>query len=94
MTWDQTAYYELEGQLRELSAKYDEMCVAKDAEIARLDWQLQAIRNRLEFGLQNGLEHFGSTDQSGHPHGYAAFKIPDWEARQLIEAIDVARGKA
>ena len=63
---------------------------AREQRESRIDWALTMLKNRLIDGLQNGLRYFGDSDQSGHPHGYTAFNIPDWEARQLIDKIDAA----
>lgn len=32
-------------------------------------------------------QHFGDSDQSGHPHGYAGVVIPEWDLRQKLDDI-------
>lgn len=34
--------------------------------------------------------HFGDTDQSGHPHGYAGVVIPEWDVRQKLDEIEAS----
>lgn len=31
--------------------------------------------------------HFGESDQSGHPHGYAGVVIPEWDVLQRLDEI-------
>jgi len=84
------AMCDLVTQLRkEVPILRRELAEARSRE-SRLGYQLMTIKNWLLFGLQHGLAYYGDTDQSGHPHGYAAFAVPDWKARQLLEEIEVA----
>jgi hypothetical protein len=34
--------------------------------------------------------HFGESDQSGHPHGYAGVVIPEWDVRQRLDEIEAS----
>ncbi len=35
-------------------------------------------------------QHFGESDQSGHPHGYAGVVIPEWDVRQRLDEIEAS----
>ncbi len=37
--------------------------------------------------VQCHTQHFGHSDPSGHPHGYAGVVIPEWDVRQRIEDV-------
>lgn len=45
------------------------------------------MREWLNRYLQTNVKHFGDSDQSGHPHGYAGVVIPDWDVKQRLDEI-------
>lgn len=45
------------------------------------------LREWLTGHQQVHTRHFGESDQSGHPHGYAGVVIPDWDLRQRLDEI-------
>lgn len=50
---------------------------------------LLEIRSWLQTALITGpIETRGHSDNSGHPHTYAAVLIPDWQIKQKVAAID------
>ncbi len=72
------------------------------AEVARLtllpdeaENELFQIREWLSFQLNTSVRHFGESDRSGHPHGYAGVVIPDWDVKQKLGEIGlVLSGKS
>jgi hypothetical protein len=46
------------------------------------------LRQWLVSHRETHTQHFGESDQSGHPHGYAGVVIPEWDVRQRLEEID------
>lgn len=48
------------------------------------------IREWLNGHRQTHTQHFGGSDASGHPHGYAGVVIPDWDVRQRLDEIEAS----
>jgi hypothetical protein len=48
------------------------------------------LRQWLVWKREHNTRHFGESDQSGHPHGYAGVVIPEWDVLQKLEEIDAA----
>lgn len=45
------------------------------------------LREWLTGHRETHTRHFGESDQSGHPHGYAGVVIPEWDLRQRLDEI-------
>lgn len=52
--------------------------------------QLFQLRQWLGHKMNTDVVHVSDSDASGHPHGWAAIRIPDWDVKQKLEAIDDA----
>ena len=48
------------------------------------------LRQWLMIHAQTNIRHFGYSDPSGHPHGYAGVVIPEWDMKQRLDEIDEA----
>lgn len=60
-----------------------------DAPLEPRDMLFQ-IREWLNRHLRLHTQHFGESDQSGHPHGYAGVVIPDWDLKQRLDEIEAS----
>lgn len=49
--------------------------------------RLVHLREWLTGHRETHTRHFGESDQSGHPHGYAGVVIPEWDLRQRLDEI-------
>ncbi len=50
---------------------------------------LRDLRAWLSHAIQYGpVETRGHSDQSGHPHTYAAILIPDWQVKQKLANVE------
>jgi hypothetical protein len=49
---------------------------------------LVQLRQWLIWHRELNTRHFGDSDPSGHPHGYAGVVIPEWDVRQRLDEID------
>lgn len=48
------------------------------------------LREWLNYHRELHTQHFGESDQSGHPHGYAGVVIPGWDVRQRLDEIQAS----
>ena len=48
------------------------------------------LRQWLISHRESHTQHFGESDQSGHPHGYAGVVIPEWDVRQRLDEIEAS----
>lgn len=48
------------------------------------------LRHWLRCHRENHTRHFGDSDPSGHPHGYAGVVIPEWDVRQRLDEIEAS----
>jgi hypothetical protein len=58
---------------------------------------LEDLRNAcalLTHALESDTVHVPDSDQSGHPHGWCAVRIPDWKVKQVIEWMNQNIAKA
>lgn len=52
---------------------------------------IQCVRDQIAWIkrlLDSDVKARGTTDQSGHPHGYAIVEVPDWDLRQKLEYLE------
>ncbi len=50
------------------------------------------IKQWLIWNKEHHTKHFGESDQSGHPHGYAGVVIAEWDVRQKLDEIEASIG--
>lgn len=48
------------------------------------------LREWLNRHRELNTRHFGDSDRSGHPHGYAGVVIPEWDVRQRLDEIEAS----
>lgn len=48
------------------------------------------LREWLKAHREIHTRHFGESDPSGHPHGYAGVVIPEWDVLQRLDEIEAS----